>query len=88
MGFYYGSSSPPPEEKGSSAKDVVMMTVAVFRVLALPLGVIFGGMAGLVGLFFVFAWLPIAGLTVVAAVVLGVAGYAVWEWRHPPQLKG
>lgn len=88
MGFYYGSSEPPPEEKGGSAKDVVMMTVAVFRVLALPLGILVGGMAGLVGLFFLFAWLPIAGLGVMATAVLAVCGYAVWEWRHPPELKG
>lgn len=88
MGFYYGSSTPPPEEKGGSAKELVLMILAVFRVLAVPLAIIIGGMAGLVSLFFVFAWSAVAGFAVLGLIVLAVAGYAAWEWRHPPQLKG
>ena len=88
MGFYYGSGSPPPEDKPGGFKEVVLITWAVFRVLAIPLGVLFGGVALLVLLFFLFTVHPLAGLGGILALVAVVAARGVWEWRHPPTLKG
>ncbi len=88
MGFYYGSSKPPEDEKGPGGfKESILITVAVFKVLALPLGVIFGGLTGLVVLFWLFTvsgWLGLAALVVIA---LGIVGFGIWEYRHPRELK-
>ena len=88
MGFYYGSSSPPPEEEKGSFKDAMLVTLAIFKLLAVPLGVMAGGVAAIVGLFFLFALSPLAGFAAIAVAVAAVGGFAVWEWRHPPRLEG
>ncbi|MEX0784601.1 MAG: hypothetical protein WD557_18355 [Dehalococcoidia bacterium] len=88
MGFYHGSSDPPPEKgKPGGFKEAMFITIAVFRALALPLGVIFGGMLGLVLLFWLFTLSGWAGLAAILAIVLGLAGYGFWEYRHPPEFE-
>lgn len=88
MGFYYGSGAPPPpEEDKGSIKDALLVTVAVLRLLAIPLGVLVAGVAGIVTLFFLFSASPYAGFGAIGAVVAAVAGLALWEWLHPPRLK-
>ncbi|MFN0145289.1 MAG: hypothetical protein ACKVT1_02170 [Dehalococcoidia bacterium] len=88
MGFYYGSGSPPPEEKPGGIKEALLITWAVFRALALPLGVLFGGIALLVLLFVLFAIHPLAGFGGILFLVAVVTARGLWEWRHPPTLKG
>lgn len=88
MSFYYGSGKHEPEkEKGGGIKEILLIIWIVFRALALPLGVIFGGVGALIGLFILFAWQPLAGVAflVVVAAAIGVRG--IWELRHPPELK-
>lgn len=88
MGFYYGGSQPPDDEKGpGGVKETLLITFAVFKVLALPLGIIFGGLIGLVALFWLFSISGWAGLAVLIAIVLGVLCFGVWEYRHPPTLE-
>jgi hypothetical protein len=87
MGFYYGSSEPPPEDKSGGFKEAMLITLAVFRALALPLAVIFGGMLGLVFLFWLFTVSPWAGLGGILAVVVALMAFGFWEYRHPPELK-
>jgi hypothetical protein len=84
MGFYYGSSEPP-QEPGSSWREVLIIIFEVFRTLALPLGMIFGVMAGLVFIFYLFVAVhPLAGLAVILLIVAAIAGYGLWERYHPP----
>lgn len=87
MGFYYGSSEPPPEDKSGGFKEAMLITLAVFRALALPLAVIFGGMVGLVVLFWLFTLNGWAGLAAILAIVLALAAYGFWEYKHPPELQ-
>lgn len=88
MGFYYGSSEPPhDEDKTGGFKEALYITWAVFRALALPLGVIFGGMLGLVLLFWLFTLSGWAGLGGILAIVLAIAAFGFWEYRHPPEIE-
>lgn len=88
MGFYYGSSEPPPDgNEPGGFREALLITLAVFRALALPLAVIFGGLFGLILLFWLFtvsAWAGLAALLVIAA---AIAGYGYWEYRHPPNVE-
>ncbi len=86
MGFYYGSSQPP-EEKGGGIKEIFQITWAVLSVLALPLGILFGGIVYLVLLFFLFTVHPLAGIIWILLPVSALIGRAVWEWKNPPVLK-
>lgn len=83
MGFYYGSGAPPPEKKPGGFKEALIITWVVFQVLALPLGVLLGGVAYLVLLFYLFSWHPIAGLLGLSPIVIAFVARAVWEKKHP-----
>lgn len=88
MGFYYGSSGGhEPDDKPGGFKEAMFITWAVFRALALPLGLLFGGLGYLVLLFFLFTMSPWAGLTGILVVVAAIAARGVWEARHPPHLE-
>ena len=87
MGFYHGSSEPPEEKGSGGLKETVLITAAVFKVLALPLGIIFGGIIGLVVLFWLFTISGWAGLAALVAIAVGLVGFGIWEYRHPPELK-
>ena len=87
MGFYYGSSEPPDGDKPGGFKEAMLITLAVFRALALPLAVIFGGMIGLVALFWLFTLSAWAGLAALVAIVLALAAFGFWEYRHPPEIE-
>ncbi len=88
MGFYHGSSEPPPDgNKPGGFKEAMLITLAVFRALALPLAVIFGGMIGLLVLFWLFTVSPWAGLAALLAIVLGLTAFGFWEYKHPPEIE-
>ena len=87
MGFYHGSSEPPQEDKAGGFKEAMLITFAVFRALALPLAVIFGGILGLLVLFWLFTLSAWAGLAAILAIVLGLAAFGFWEYRHPPEIE-
>lgn len=83
MGFYYGRGSDPPP---GSWRETLAIIGIVFRTLALPLAILFGAMAALVLLFWLYTVYPwaAAGLVVLVLAALGLR--ALWEWRHPPEL--
>jgi len=87
MGFYYNSGQPPDdEEQSGTLKEAMLITWAVFRALAMPLGILFGGLLGLILLFWLFTLHPLLGVGAIGLVVAAVAGYGVWEAKHPPDL--
>ncbi len=86
MGFYYGSNAPPPKDKSGGFKEVLLITWVVFRTLAMPLGILLGGMMYLFLIFFLFTVHPLAGLASILVIFAAVAVRAFWEWRHPPRL--
>ncbi|MEO6397045.1 MAG: hypothetical protein ABIP13_01135 [Tepidiformaceae bacterium] len=84
MGFYYNSGQPPDDEPSGGFKETITIIVAVFRVLAVPVGIMFGGIFALVALVYIFALSALAGLAIVAILVLALIARAVWEAKHPP----
>lgn len=87
MGFYYGSSQPPDDEPPGGFKETVAIILAVFRVLAIPLGILFGGIFALAALFYIFAFSKLAGLAVLLLIVIALVARGIWEARHPPELQ-
>jgi hypothetical protein len=85
MGFYYGSNQPPEDEPGGF-KETVLIILVVFRTLALPLALLFGGIAALVLEFWLFTITPWAGLAGIVVVVAALVARGVWEAKHPPDL--
>lgn len=86
MGFYYGSSEPPQEEKQGTLKEALLITLIVFKALALPVAILLGGIAYLVLLFYLFTWHPLAGLGGLALIAVVFGARALWEWRNPPSI--
>ncbi len=87
MGFYYGQGKPPDDEPpAGSWRETVTIILIVFKALALPLGVLFGALLGLVLVFWLFlvsAWLGFG------VIVLGIAAVVVrnyWQSRNPPDI--
>lgn len=58
----------------------------MFKALAVPLGILFGAVIGLVLVILAFTVSGWLGLGLIAAVVLALAGYGVWEAKHPPEV--
>jgi hypothetical protein len=87
MGFYYGSSQPPPGDERGSLKEAMAITLMVFRMLAIPLAVLLGGVGYIVLLFYLFSTSAIAGYSGLGVVVIVVAAIWAWEKTHPPKLK-
>ncbi len=83
MGFYYGGGKEPPP---GSWRETFSIIWIVFRTLALPLAVIFGSVAALFLLIWLFTIHPLAGGAFILAGLLALAAFAWWEWRHPPRL--
>jgi hypothetical protein len=87
MAFYYGSNEPPKEDPPpGSWRETLAIIIAVFKALALPLGLLFGAIFGLMLLVFAFTISPWLGLAIIGAGAAAVAGYGVWEAKHPPPL--
>ena len=87
MAFYYGSNEPPNDDpKPGSWRETIAIIWAVFKALALPLGLLFGGIFAMLGLVFAFTisgWLGL-GLLGLGALALLLRG--VWEAKHPPTI--
>lgn len=85
MGFYHGSSEPPGDEQGSW-KETFLIILIVFRVLALPLGLLLGAILGLFLLFWLFTFHPLAGLGLIGLIVGALVARGIWEAKHPPEI--
>lgn len=86
MGFYHGSSQPTGEKPGG-LKESLLITWAVVQVLALPLGIIFGVLAALILVFWLFTVHVFAGFGAILFVIAALAVRGMWEARHPPDLR-
>jgi hypothetical protein len=86
MGFYYGSSqAPPPEDKSGGFRETIAIIWAVFSVLAVPLGIIVGILAGVAAVIWLFTFNAIAGGVTMLAIIMALVSYGVWEAKHPPK---
>jgi hypothetical protein len=86
MSFYYGSNQPPDEPPPGSWRETFTIIIAVFKTLALPLGLLFGAIIGLMLVIYAFTLSPWIGMSIIGVGLAIIAGYAVWEAKHPPQL--
>jgi hypothetical protein len=87
MGFYYGSNEPPKKEPSEGSwRETLSIIFVVFKTLALPLGILFGAVMGLVGLIYAFTVSGWLGLAILLIIVGAVVARGVWEAKHPPEL--
>lgn len=87
MAFYYGQNEPPKEDPPpGSWRETFAIILAVFKALALPLGFLFGAIFGLLFVIWAFTVSALFGLVLILLVVGAIAGYGVWEAKHPPEL--
>ncbi len=87
MGFYYGSNQPPEKDPSTSSwGDILAIILAVFKTLALPLGILFGTVFGLIAIIFAFTVSGWLGLGIVLVIAGAVVARGVWEAKHPPVL--
>lgn len=86
MGFYYNSGNEPPKDDKPGFLETLQIIWVVFRVLAVPLGMIIGVLLGLVLLFWLFTVNAFFGLGFLVLIIVGLVARGVWEARHPPDL--
>ncbi len=87
MGFYYGSSQPPDDDpKPGSWGETFAIIIAVFKALAMPLGLLFGAVFGLLFIIWAFTISGWLGLGIVGTGVIALVGYGIWEAKHPPEI--
>jgi hypothetical protein len=87
MGFYYGPGTPPDDGKDEGTlKEAFLITWTVFKILALPVGILLGGVMYLVLIFVMFDLHPAAGLGTLVLPFAAVVARAIWERKHPPVL--
>ena len=85
MGFYYGpSTTPEPEKEPGGCMEALILTRAAFGALALPVGILFGAILGLVLLIYAFSYSRLLGLLIIAVLIGGIVAYARWERRKYP----
>ena len=88
MGFYYDSGQPSPDDdKGGGFRETIAIIWVVFRVLAMPLGVLLGIVLALFGLFWLFTITPFLGVGVIGLGIAALIIRGIWEARHPPELR-
>ncbi len=85
VGFYFDPGEPPedPDQQGTF-REAMVITGIVLSLLAKPVAILLLGVGYLVFIFMMFAIHPLVGLSTIVVPLLLVAGYGVWEWRHPP----
>ena len=86
MGFYYGSGEPPKNESESSWRETITIVLVVFKTMALPLGILFGGVFGLILVIYAFTVSGWLGLALIGLIVGALVARGIWEARHPPVL--
>lgn len=86
MGFYYGSNQPPDDDPPpGSWRETFQIIWAVFQTLALPLGLLFGVVFGVILVIWAFIVNPWIGLVLVLLVIGGLVARGIWEAKHPPE---
>ncbi|HEY8172897.1 MAG TPA: hypothetical protein VIH21_07400 [Dehalococcoidia bacterium] len=85
MGYYY--DRPPNEEKPPGCLDVLLITRAVFAVIMIPVGILFGVFFFLSAAFYLFTFHAALGLIPIGVLIAAVWLFARWEQRRarPPE---
>ncbi len=87
MGFYYGSGEPPKKEpEEGSWRETFAIIAVVFKTLALPLGILFGAIFGIIFIFYAFTISGWLGLALIVIIVGAIVARGVWEAKHPPEI--
>ncbi|MFN8619043.1 MAG: hypothetical protein U0837_18330 [Dehalococcoidia bacterium] len=87
MGFYYGSGEPPKKDTSDSSwRETLTIIWVVFKTLALPLGLLFGAVFGIIFIIYAFTISGWLGLALLVLIVGAVVARGVWEAKHPPEL--
>ncbi|KAA0236146.1 MAG: hypothetical protein HUU14_00610 [Dehalococcoidia bacterium] len=86
MSFYYGPPEPPDEEKPAGFRETMTIIWVAFSVLAVPLALILGVFFGIVLIIWLFLFSRLLGALTIVVILGAVAGYGVWEAKHPPKL--
>jgi len=86
MGFYYGSGNDPGDEE-PGWRETITIILVVFQVLAKPLGILIAVLFGLMFLLWSFTVHTLFGLALLGLIVLAIIARAVWEAKHPPELR-
>ncbi len=87
MGFYYGSGEPPKKDSPEGSwRETITIILVVFKTLALPLGLLFGAIFGLILLIYAFTVSGWLGLAFLALIVGAVVARGIWEAKHPPEI--
>ncbi len=87
MGFYYGSGEPPKKETPEGSwRETFTIIAVVFKTLALPLGLLFGAVFGLILIIYAFTISGWLGLGLIGIIVGAVIVRGIWEAKHPPEL--
>lgn len=87
MSFYYDPGNQPDDDDESSIKEAIAITLVVFKVLALPIAIMFGAVFGLILLFVLFSLHLLFGLGGLALIAAAIGARAIWEWKHPPTFE-
>ena len=88
MSFYYDpGNQPDDDEDQGSIKEALAITFAVFKVLALPVGIMFGAVLGLIGLFILFSFHALLGFGALVLIAIALGARGLWEWKHPPTFE-
>ena len=87
MAFYYGSGEPPKKDSPEGSwRETFAIIIVVFKTLALPLGLLFGAVFGLILIIFAFTVSGWLGLGLIALIVAALVARGVWEAKHPPEI--
>lgn len=87
MGFYYGSGEPPKKDSpDGSWRETLTIIWVVFKTLALPLGLLFGAVFGLILIIYAFTISGWLGLALLALIIGAVVARGIWEAKHPPEM--
>jgi hypothetical protein len=88
VSFYYGSGEPPPhKERFAGLKEFWAVCIAVFSVLAWPVGLILGGILWLVITVMLFGVHWSLGLLSIALLVAAIGAFAYWDRHRSPNVS-
>jgi hypothetical protein len=88
MSFYYDpGNQPDDDEDQGSLREALAITFVVFKVLAIPVAIMFGAVASLILLFVLFSTHVLLGVGALGLIAVAIGVRAIWEWKHPPTFE-
>jgi len=89
MSFYYDPGNQPDDDNDDegSLREALAITFVVFKVLAIPVAIMFGAVASLILLFVLFSIHVLLGFGALALIAVAIGVRGIWEWKHPPTFE-